>query len=397
MATLRKEFVAPASATSGIAAYDLEGKSKRTYARAKALLRGKKRIMATPKVLKCSCCDTSHSVLKAAPMPPTKRWVLDHEPAVAKALAKVMAGWSKKVAAQIAVHLPKKAAEKSDLRQLLRKDDSTDAQIQAILDAIELEGFALDIAEEIRPELEAAFKAGGISGATLIDLANDKSIVEQIPEAAVDWARDRAAELVGMSWDKDTQTYAPNPDATMSITETTRDGLRGAVGQALEEGWSAADLADNLADNYEFSDARSETIARTELAFAHVQGNLDTWDKSGVVGGKRWILADTHPGADECDDYADEDVISMDAQFGGEIDGPPAHPNCLCALEPVLSDDMEQMDKGDLPGHEFHGSQYGVGGELPIKETAAKERYRLNGELTHLESVDAKTFQAKFE
>ena len=96
------------------------------------------------------------------------------------------------MAAQIATHLPKKAAEKSDLRQLLRKDDSTDAQIQAILDAIELEGFAIDIAEEIRPELEAAFKAGGISGATLIDLANDKSIIEQIPEAAVDWARRRA-------------------------------------------------------------------------------------------------------------------------------------------------------------------------------------------------------------
>ena len=111
--------------------------------------------------------------------------------------------------------------KKADLRQLLHKDDSTDAQIQAILDAIELEGFSIDIAEEIRPELEAAFTAGGISGATLINLANDKSIVEQIPERAVDWARDRAAELVGMSYDKATQAYVPNPDATMSITETT--------------------------------------------------------------------------------------------------------------------------------------------------------------------------------
>ena len=295
-----------------------------------------------PKFRKGCGCGVRHTgLLKAAPMPPTKKWVLANEAPVAKAIAAVLRKWAKKVAAQLVMKLP--AATKADLRQLLRKDATTDAQIAAILAAIELDGFATDFIDAIRPELEAAFTAGGISGAGLIGFADDKSIVEQIPVEALAWAKDRAAELVGMSYDKATDSYVVNPDSTMSIDDATRSGLRGNVATALAEGWSADDLATAISDNYEFSDARAETIARTELAFAHVQGNLATWDNSGVVGGKRWILADTHPGPDECDDFADEDAIELSAQFGGEIDGPPAHPNCLCALEPIL---ISEMDPG---------------------------------------------------
>ena len=311
-----------------------------------------------PKFRKGCGCGVRHTgLLKAAPMPPTKRWVLDNEAPVAVKIAKVLKKWRPKITAQLAARL---AINKSlaQLLSLLHKDSSdNDAAIEAILKAVELDGFAIDMAEALRPELEAAFAAGGLSGAGLVGFANDKSIVEQIPDAAVAWAKERAAELVGMSYDVTTGDYTPNPNAAMTITDATREGLRGTVATALEEGWSSEDLAADLSDNHEFSDTRAETIARTELAFAHVQGNLDTWTQTGVVGGKRWILADTHPGEDECDENAADEVVALDADFSSGDVGPPAHPNCLCALEPILSDEMdgtdelEQAAKGDDGRH----------------------------------------------
>ena len=56
------------------------------------------------------------------------------------------------------------------------------------------------------------------------------------------------------------------------------------------------DLADLIQQNYGFSDARSENIARTETAFADSAGNMAAYRASGVVSGKRWIT-----GAGCCD------------------------------------------------------------------------------------------------
>ena len=111
--------------------------------------------------------------------------------------------------------------------------------------------------------------------------------------------------------------------------------LRADVADAIEEGLSNDDLADQLAENYAFSDDRAETIARTETAFADVAGNLEAYKASGQVDGKRWLAA-----PDCCDDCQelDGEVVGLDEEFpndGG--DGPPAHPNCRCDLLPVLT------------------------------------------------------------
>jgi hypothetical protein len=63
-----------------------------------------------------------------------------------------------------------------------------------------------------------------------------------VNEAAVAWAKDRSAELVGMKYVDG--ELVPNPRAEWSIEETTRDTIRDLVTQATEEGWSMDDLAD---------------------------------------------------------------------------------------------------------------------------------------------------------
>lgn len=273
---------------------------------------------------RCQC--SAVALVKSERMPPTKIYVLKTERVLSVKLKRVFAVWSAKLAGEIS--------------SAMRKADKTPKEIvDQIISDLSLKGYSVAMLDAVREDLLSAFAAGGISGLDLIGMRNDASIVNLVNENAVTFARERAAELVGMKWDSGSQSFAENPNAGTSITETTRDGLRSAVTDAIERGDSTDDLASAISDSYGFSDARAETIARTELAHAHVQGNLDAWDQSGVVSGKESILADTHPQEDVCDDNEAAGVIDLDGEFPSGDEGPPYHPNCLCALLPVLSED----------------------------------------------------------
>jgi hypothetical protein len=166
-------------------------------------------------------------------------------------------------------------------------------------------------------------------------------------DEAYQWARtyaeNRAAELVGMRRAEDGTLVPGNP--RYSISETTRAGLRDLVEDALDEGLSTAELADLVSDSYFFSEARSTTIARTELAFSHVQGNMEGWRLSGVVGYKQSILGSEHDLDDICNDNAEVGPIPLDASFPSGDDGPPYHPNCVCDVIPILSEENDDSER----------------------------------------------------
>jgi SPP1 gp7 family putative phage head morphogenesis protein len=161
-----------------------------------------------------------------------------------------------------------------------------------------------------------------------VDEALDK-MLSQANDKAVEYAKSRAAELV------------------TQVDDTTRDRLRTLTARAEEEGWSNDQLADEIEAFSGFSADRAEMIARTETAFADVQGNLAGWQESGVVKGKRWLV-----GAGCCEDCEklDGQVVALDEQFEPEddapIDGPPYHPNCRCDVAPGVMTD-EELDEGD--------------------------------------------------
>ena len=201
---------------------------------------------------------------------------------------------------------------------------------------------ALDLSDwvEIVPDAERIIvhvaQDGGAEGLTQVNV-NDGGITDQVNEDALDWASDRAAELVGMKYDDD-GNLIPNPDAEWAITDSTREMLRSDAETAMEEGMSTDDLAQALVSRYAFSGARAETIARTELARADVQGNMIAYKQSGVVSGKEWLLGSEHVDSDECDDAEAMGVVPLDSDFGG-IGDPPAHPRCSCDISPVLAGD----------------------------------------------------------
>lgn len=182
-------------------------------------------------------------------------------------------------------------------------------------------------------------KDGAKEGLLQVDTPADGDALDQANEQAITYAKDRAAEMVGKKWVDG--ELVDNPDAQWVITEATREFLRSDVDQALTEGWSNEQLASALSDNYAFSDARAENIARTETAKADVQGNLAGWRSSGIVQRKQWLTA-----PDCCDDCQalDGDVVDLNENFEGGVEGAPLHPQCRCDVLPVIEDNPQGND-----------------------------------------------------
>jgi hypothetical protein len=191
-----------------------------------------------------------------------------------------------------------------------------DERVDKLLAELDLAGIAAT-REEAAAILAKAAQNGGTAAFVQIDF-DDPDITSQVNALAVEWAENRAADLV------------------TKIEESTRDYLRADVTQAVQEGWSTAKLSDTLEANFGFSEARCDMIARTEIATADVQGNLTAYKASGLVAGKEWILGSEHPQDDECNTNAEQGAIPLEQDFSSGDDAPPAHPNCECDVLPVL-------------------------------------------------------------
>lgn len=163
----------------------------------------------------------------------------------------------------------------------------------------------------------AALEQIGINPA----LAANTAMVNQVNEDAVAWAESYSSELI------------------TGIMETTRDRLRSDVAGAIDLGLSTDDLAEMLSNSYGFSDARAEMIARTEIRAADVQGNLQAYSASGQVESLEWIVS-SEGGCPICEANTDA-VVPLGGAFPSGDDAPPAHPNCVCDILPILTPQEE--------------------------------------------------------
>ena len=205
---------------------------------------------------------------------------------------------------------------------LLAKGPVEDALIQKILEQLDIDGVAVSVVDEITPTIRRLFQEAGISAVAIAELNSDEAgtASDQLDTAAADFVEQHGAELV------------------KGIADTTRERLRDTIGEAVTDGYSSQKLASAIADDYGFSTSRALTIARTEVAYAHVQGNLAGWKATGQVERKRWIVGDGC--CDACQDL-DGVEVDLDGTFDyedGPVDAPPAHPNCRCDVEPVLTE-----------------------------------------------------------
>jgi hypothetical protein len=223
----------------------------------------------------------------------------------------------------------------------LRKapDDISPARAAAILAQINLgDDWKIELLDGTSEDLAAVFEDGARQALPLVgyfdgtETTNEArtnvglspidgadvvpAIVSQPHERAIAWANDHAADLI------------------TGIEDRTRDMLRGTVVDALEHGWSARELADNIEESAGFSSYRAETISRYELITGHGQGTLTALKDSDVCWGKEWLLGDDP--CEICQQNAEASPIPIDEDFPSGDDAPAAHPRCECALGPVI-------------------------------------------------------------
>lgn len=199
-------------------------------------------------------------------------------------------------------------------------------QIVEALDLSDLDAF-IDITDDIAEILADA----GFTALAQVGVSDASDLVNQVNDRAVKYAEARAADLV------------------TQIEETTREFLRDTIASGLADNLGSQEIIERIAAGAGFSDARAALIATTEIAMANSQGALDGYRDardSGVAVRKRWLTAG--------DDKVDEDVclpneeagdIDLDEAFPSGDDAPPGHPNCRCALAPVVGEDAN--DAGD--------------------------------------------------
>lgn len=114
------------------------------------------------------------------------------------------------------------------------------------------------------------------------------------------------------------------------IVGTTLDDISNSLADSLASGLSRSQAAKELVAIID-DRARAELIAGTEMSRAMTDATLDTYDTNGVRA-KTWLLSDgACPLCEE--NEADGDVPLGDEFTNGD---PPVHPNCVCAVAPVV-------------------------------------------------------------
>lgn len=242
---------------------------------------------------------------------------------------------------------PKIAGQVVVLRgmHLAKADDLTpdeEATIERIIAGIDFTGWAV-LAGDVDPILAEIGDSAGMAALAHvgIDVESRQEVANVVSTDALTYARERSAEMVGRRFDE-LGRLVDNPNAEWTIDAATRDFLRGAVADAIAQGTPNAELAQAIQSAYAFSEARAETIARTETNLASNNGALSGYKASGVVDGKQWLTADDDLVSEECQangeagPNGDGVLFDLDAVYPSGDAAPPVHPNCRCAIAPFI-------------------------------------------------------------
>ncbi len=124
--------------------------------------------------------------------------------------------------------------------------------------------------------------------------------------------------------------------AVKGIDEETRRRLARVIGDGIKNKRGVPGLTADIRKTFTDMKAnRAPAIARTESADALEQSFMDRSKDMGVTG-KRWV---TFNPCEICEANEAEGVVPLDHVFSSGHERPTAHPNCRCALAPVMLKD----------------------------------------------------------
>lgn len=187
------------------------------------------------------------------------------------------------------------------------RPEDIDELVRAALASVNWEAF-VDLAE---PELEAAAVEGARFGleelgvlpaAGVVPTTEIQALISEVNATARDWARKRAAEMVGMKYVDG--ELVENPNAKWRIDQATRNMLQRDITEAFAAETPISDLAATIRSSGAFSESRADLIATTEVSNAQMRGNAESWLKNGNVEEFDWQLSADHVCCDICDIFA---------------------------------------------------------------------------------------------
>lgn len=146
------------------------------------------------------------------------------------------------------------------------------------------------------------------------------------------------------------KTFARHKTASRvtGITETTRDRIAQAIDNAMEEGAGVVTITDRIIDNIkkdykEFTQARANLIAQTEMVTASNEASLEAGKSTGLEIRKFWSTSglpnvrESHMSAEidsnDVGGYADGETFNNGLMYPGDPSGSPEEVcNCHCCL-----------------------------------------------------------------
>jgi hypothetical protein len=199
------------------------------------------------------------------------------------------------------------------------------------------------LAQDLQDDFVEIAQEGGRLALSQLNI-DDSDMISGVNQVAAEWAKGRAAEMVGMRRTAD-GTLVTNPDARWAISDTTRDEVRRIVEAAFENKTTIKQLAEQIKQAGTFSESRAKMIAETEASLSESQGNLKGWKESGIVETIAIEMSADHDEEDECDDASSDGPYELDA-----APMVPLHPRCRCAyrLESIKKvSGVQLIQRGD--------------------------------------------------
>jgi SPP1 gp7 family putative phage head morphogenesis protein len=129
-------------------------------------------------------------------------------------------------------------------------------------------------------------------------------------------------------------------DKIRGITDITRQQTQKAVGDWISSG-APLDALEQVLEGI-YGSKRAERIAVTEATRVFAQGNMEAWESTGLIGSAHWMTSQDELVCETCGGLSGTEIGI------GDIDAaPPAHPNCRCWLQPIVSEQAleRQLDE----------------------------------------------------
>lgn len=184
-----------------------------------------------------------------------------------------------------------------------------------------------------------------------------ENAIDRLEEAGVDVdASDRDIFDLGVPQRQLRRLYTRTFENLESVTEEAAPQVRDILTQGLADGWNPRKMADKLSEEVRtLQHTRAEVLARTEVINSYAEATLDRYERAGTDGvtvSGEFATADDDRVCPICESIAGTEYATdamREATFAFEPSEaepdhlvgeypvkPPVHPQCRCAILPVV-------------------------------------------------------------